>query len=82
MFYTGTTDVIANDQIETTNYFDVSAVFRFMANSDVVVGVNNVLDEEPPLVGPSLSGGVNNANSLANYDQLGRYLFANVTLRW
>jgi outer membrane receptor protein involved in Fe transport len=82
VFYDGTADVIANDQIETTNYFDVSAVFRFMANSDVVIGVNNILDDEPPLVGNTLSGGINNANSLALYDQLGRYLFGNVTFRW
>jgi outer membrane receptor protein involved in Fe transport len=82
VFYDGTADLIANDQIETTNYFDVSAVFRFMSNSDVVVGVNNILDEEPPLVGGTLSGGINNANSLAIYDQLGRYLFGNVTFRW
>jgi outer membrane receptor protein involved in Fe transport len=82
VFYTGTSDKIANDQIQTTNYLDLSAVFRFMDNSDVVVGMNNILDEEPPLVGGTLSGGINNANSLALYDQLGRYLFGNVTFRW
>jgi outer membrane receptor protein involved in Fe transport len=82
VFYAGTTDKIANDQIQTTNYLDLSAVFRFMDNSDLVVGMNNVLDEEPPLVGNTLSGNINNANSLAIYDQLGRYLFGNVTFRW
>jgi outer membrane receptor protein involved in Fe transport len=53
-----------------------------MDNSDVVVGINNILDDEPPLVGGTLSGNINNANSMAIYDQLGRYLFGNVTFRW
>ena len=45
-----------------------------------VVGVNNVFDKEPSLLGATLN---NNANTVAGfYDTLGRYLFANVTLRW
>jgi outer membrane receptor protein involved in Fe transport len=57
-------------------------VIRFMDTHDVTFGVNNVFDETPPLVGGTLSGGDNNANTLRIYDPLGRYLFANMTLRW
>jgi hypothetical protein len=66
---------IGNEQ-----YFDVSAVFRFMDTHDLVVGVNNILDDEAPLVGGSLA---TNANAIAGFwDTLGRYMFADVTFRW
>ncbi|MCJ7815757.1 MAG: TonB-dependent receptor, partial [Xanthomonadales bacterium] len=78
--YEGTEDPIANDTLGAQNYIDLSATFRFMGNHDVVVGVNNVFDEEPPLMGSTLSWG---ANTIAGFwDTLGRYLYANVTLRW
>jgi outer membrane receptor protein involved in Fe transport len=82
VFYDQTTDLIANDNLKTESYLDLSGVIRFMGNHDFRFGVNNILDEEPPLVGGTLVGGINNANSLAIYDQLGRYLFSNVTFRW
>jgi outer membrane receptor protein involved in Fe transport len=80
MFYDGVTDVIANDNIGDEQYLDVSAVFRFMDTHDLVVGMNNILDEEPPLVGGSVT---TNANTVSGFwDTLGRYMFANVTFRW
>ncbi len=78
--YDGNTDLIANNNIGDEQYFDVSAVFRFMESHDLVVGMNNVFDKEPPLVGGSLA---TNANAIAGFwDVLGRYAFANVTFRW
>ena len=48
--------------------------------SDIVMGVNNILDEEPPLMGNTLS---TNANTVVGfYDTLGMFLFANVTFRF
>lgn len=80
MFYDGGTDTIANANIGNEQYLDVSAVFRFMDTHDLVVGMNNVFDEEPPLMGGSLA---TNANTIAGFwDTLGRYMFANVTFRW
>jgi outer membrane receptor protein involved in Fe transport len=74
------TDVIANDNIGDEQYLDVSAVFRFMDTHDLVVGMNNIFDEEPPLVGGSIT---TNANTVSGFwDTLGRYMFANVTFRW
>jgi len=73
-------DEIAGDNTGAQSYIDLNAVFRFMDAHDVVVGINNVFDKEPPLLGSTLSTG---ANTIAGYyDTLGRYLFANVTLRW
>jgi len=77
--YEGDVDQIAADNLGAQNYLDVSAVFRFMETHDLTVGVNNILDREPPLVGGSLQ---DTANSINMYDLLGRYLFANLTLRW
>lgn len=43
------------------------------------VGVNNIADKEPPMVGGSL---VLNGNSLGVYDQAGRYIFTSVSLKF
>lgn len=51
-----------------------------MANSDITIGLNNVLDRAPPLVGGSLA---ENGNTIAGcYDTLGRFAFARATLRF
>jgi len=79
--YDGSTDTIAQANMsEAQNYFDLNAVFRFMDNSDIVVGINNIADEEPPMVGGTLT---TNANTIAGfYDTLGRYMFAKATMRF
>jgi iron complex outermembrane receptor protein len=78
--YEGTTDLIVNDNVGSQSYFDLNATFRFLENSDVMVGVNNVLDEEPPMMGATLA---TNANTAAGfYDTLGRFLFINATVRF
>jgi len=76
-----TTDTIAQANMsKAQNYFDLNAVFRFMDNSDIVVGINNVTDEEPPMVGGTLT---TNANTIAGfYDTLGRFMFAKATMRF
>lgn len=79
--YDGTSDQIAQAEMSSAqNYFDLNATFRFLENSDVIIGVNNILDEEPPMVGGSLT---TNANTIAGfYDTLGRFLFAKATVRF
>jgi len=79
--YDGATDEIAQANMsKAQNYFDLNAVFRFMDNSDIIIGVNNVTDEEPPMIGGTIS---DNANTIAGfYDTLGRYLFAKATMRF
>ena len=79
--YEGTVDTLAQKEAGSDQvYIDLNGTFRFMENSDVVVGVRNVMDEEPPLLGGTLS---TNANTVAGfYDTLGRYLFMKATLRF
>jgi iron complex outermembrane recepter protein len=79
--YDGSTDTIAQDEMsESQSYFDLNAVFMIMDNHDITIGVNNVLDEEPPMVGGTLT---TNANTIAGfYDTLGRFLYAKATVRF
>jgi len=88
--YTGSLDYVNNDgtpgtvdQILTTNggkldawnAFDLSGTFNVTDQIDLTIGVNNFLDEEPPITGATLAL---NANSPGGYDQAGRYFFANL----
>jgi outer membrane receptor protein involved in Fe transport len=78
--YEGTEDLIVADNLGAQNYLDLNAVFRFMQTHDVTIGVNNVFDKEPPLMGSTLSW---NANTMSSFwDPLGRYLYVNLTMRW
>ena len=62
------------------HYFDLSGSWALGDNWSFIAGVNNFLDEEPPLVGGTLPS---NANApFGNYDMLGRNFFANVTFRY
>jgi outer membrane receptor protein involved in Fe transport len=78
--YNGSTDQIVDDNTDAHNWIDLNAVFRFMDTHDVVVGVNNIFDKEPPMMSNGL--GSNGNTMVGFYDTLGRYLFADVTLRW
>lgn len=78
-----TVDMIAPQTHDSAiNYLDLNAVFRFMDTHDVVLGVNNVLDKAPPLVGSTLGLGTNGNTTVGMYDPLGRYWYADLTLRW
>lgn len=78
--YDGFIDAIASNQLRGQSYLDLGATIQVMANSDIRIGLNNVLDREPPLVGGSLA---ENGNTIAGfYDTLGRFAFARATLRF
>ena len=78
--YTGSTDEIADANLSgIQSYFDLYGTYTFMEddNASVRVGINNILDEEPPLVGGTLS---TNANSIAGfYDTFGRFMYGKLT---
>jgi len=85
--YIGKSDYVGNlDKIidlDPVHYFDLSALFKFGKNHDFAIGINNVLDEEPPLVGGSISGAMGNGNAIVGYyDTLGRFGFARATFRF
>jgi iron complex outermembrane recepter protein len=81
----GTTDKILADELGGSlgsySFFDLSAGFDVMEQVSLTVGVNNILDKEPPMVGSTVNP-VGNANALPGYDQLGRFMFASVNVRF
>jgi len=78
--YEGTTDTLAMDGLDAMNYIDLNARVTFLDNYEIMIGVNNVFDKEPPMMGNTIA---TNANTIAGfYDTLGRFLFSKVTLRF
>ncbi|MBU3022270.1 TonB-dependent receptor domain-containing protein [Aestuariibacter sp. A3R04] len=84
--YYGGVDIVAQGsdgeektgEIASYSFFDISGSYVVNEHVQVSMGVNNILDKEPPMVGSSLA---TNANTVAGfYDTLGRYLFTNVTV--
>jgi outer membrane receptor protein involved in Fe transport len=64
-------------------YFDVATLFRVRQGFELRLGVNNVLDRQPPLVisNTAAGDGPYNANTYPTwYDPLGRYVFASAAL--
>ena len=64
-------------ELPAQSYFDLQASFKVKDNYTIRMGVNNVLDEEPPLVGGSACPtGPCNGNTYSQvYDAVGRYMF-------
>lgn len=73
--------VAARNGIDAANYFDLSGTMRFASYWEWTLGVNNVFDRAPPLVGSSLVGS-GNGNSPNGYDPAGRYLFTSLSFRY
>ncbi|ATS59214.2 hypothetical protein XAP3CFBP6996_007145 [Xanthomonas citri pv. fuscans CFBP 6996] len=68
-----------DNKVSAYNYFDLSGSMQLGDYVTWTLGINNIADKEPPLVGGSLTF---NANSLGGYDQAGRYFFTSVGLRF
>ncbi len=71
-----------DDKLKPQNYFDLFGSIRFEKKYTLRAGVNNVLDNEPPIVN---SGNISSISGSGNtypqvYDALGRFLFTSVTL--
>jgi iron complex outermembrane receptor protein len=66
--------------IATRSYLDLTASVKLSSNVSLRLGVNNVLDKDPPVIGTSnLPGVYGNGNTFPGvYDALGRYMFATV----
>jgi iron complex outermembrane recepter protein len=70
------------NQIPGFNYLDLGASYQVAKQVTVRVGVNNVLDKDPPVIALSyLPGVLGNGNTFPQvYDAMGRYMFLNLTL--
>jgi iron complex outermembrane receptor protein len=74
----------ADASLSAVDYFDLSAAWRVKSQYTLRLGVNNVFDVSPPLVGSNhLSPVFGNANTYSQvYDSLGRYVFMGLTAQF
>jgi len=71
-----------NNKLNAQDYFDLALQARITDRYNFRIGVNNILDKEPPVAGQEvLPAGFGNGNTFPQvYDALGRYLFAGFTV--
>lgn len=70
-------------KLRAQDYFDAAAVLRLKRQFELRLGVNNLLDRQPPLVVSNTAAGDGpfNANTYPEwYDPLGRYVFASLSV--
>jgi iron complex outermembrane receptor protein len=81
---TGVDPTYGDLRLPSFSYFDLSAAYR-LNNLTFRLGVNNVFDKSPPLVGAGEIGngifGENNTYPQI-YDSLGRYIHMSVTAKF
>jgi len=77
----GSTDTLVASRggVGSFNYLDLTGTFDVRDNATLTVGVNNIMDREPPMVGGTLTL---NANAPGGYDQNGRFLHASLNVRY
>ena len=63
------------------NYLDLSAAWRVNTILTVRAGVNNLLDQDPPLMDQNIAG-TGEPNAYPTYDLLGRQLFISATAKF
>ena len=74
----------ASTTLPVQNYFDVATVVRDRKGFELRLGVNNLLDRQPPLVVSNTAAGDGpfNANTYPEwYDPLGRFSFASLSVK-
>jgi len=72
-----------DSHIAAYDYFDFDASLDVSEHVNLHLGVNNLTDKQPPVIGLIASPQLVNGNMAAGmYDSLGRYLFAGVTARF
>jgi iron complex outermembrane recepter protein len=88
---TGAPATVANGGISSSdanikayNYLDLSAAVKLVDKVTLRVGVNNVFDKDPPIIGgTNLPATAGNGNTFPQvYDALGRFIFGQVTVQF
>jgi outer membrane receptor protein involved in Fe transport len=71
-------------KLAAQNYFDLAFSWQINKNFQVYAGVNNILDNDPPLASSLIAGPpFGNGNTYPQiYDTLGRNLFINLTAKF
>ena len=75
----GSLGVVAVSELDAFNYFDVSGSWDINDHLTLTGGIDNLLDEEPPILGDNQE----QANTYpATYDVFGRTFFVKGTVRF
>ncbi|MFV0478009.1 MAG: TonB-dependent receptor domain-containing protein [Parahaliea sp.] len=77
-------DLNGNMDLDDISYFDLSALWNVTEYAELRAGINNILDEEPPMAGAAAGPSINgNGNVFPGmYDALGRYMFVGLSLQF
>jgi iron complex outermembrane receptor protein len=70
-----------DNSLGSRSYLDLSAAWRVSRMLTVRAGVNNLLDQDPPLVSQGIAS-VGEPNTYPTYDLLGRQLFISATAKF
>jgi iron complex outermembrane recepter protein len=68
--------------LASRSYLDLSLAYNFNKNLTFTLGINNLLDKDPPITGTSGPGIFGNGNTFPQvYDALGRRVFLNIVAK-
>ncbi len=70
------------NNIPSQDYFDLAATWDATDWGQLRLGINNITDEEPPLVGNGTTARENGNTYPGIYDALGMYMFAGFTVQF
>ncbi|HEY4366438.1 MAG TPA: TonB-dependent receptor [Steroidobacteraceae bacterium] len=73
---------LTDAKLGSREYIDLTGSYTFMENYTLRLGVNNLMDKDPPLLGSSSAiSTLTNGNTFPQvYDTLGRFGFVNLTI--
>ena len=69
------------NRVGSVSYVDLSAIWNATKNVSLRLGVNNLLDRDPPVL-PSEITNTGSGNVFASYDTLGREYFLGATVKF
>ncbi len=73
----------ANGKIDSYWYHDINVNYQLNDTFEIGIGIDNVFDELPPLLGQGVNADVVGTNTAADvYDVLGRYGYVNLRARF
>jgi outer membrane receptor protein involved in Fe transport len=67
--------------VPAVNYMDLAVDWQVRPQLTIRAGVNNILDQDPPLIENAIVGNAN-PNTYPTYDLLGRHLFLSLTAKF
>lgn len=76
---------LASAELDAESYVDLAVFYDLFDNVQLRAGVNNVFDNDPPIVpgfGPSPTGNQSANSYPGNYDLAGRFIFTGINIRF